>query len=314
MTVRRFFVAVVAVVAVVGVALAGAGPARAGPVLDRAAEALRRDPVYVDPEAREMSAGDAQRLRDRIRRGDQPVFVAVLPDAAVAEAGGDPDRLAVSLGQATRLRGTYAVLAGGRFRAASNALPSGVAGSLATASFQQRRDEGPAAVLLEFVERVDESGGGGGQGQRPEVLEDGSERSGDGAGLLLPLLLVAAVGGGGFLIWRRRKQDREVADARDSLRPELSVLADDVVSLEPQVTLHPEARSDYDAAVSRYRAAESALEQVRSVAQAERVRRVLAEGRYAMARARARVDGREPPPPPPDLATTGPNQEPAVVV
>ena len=313
MTLRRLSAALV--VAIVAVAL-GPSAATAGPLLDRAAEALRRDPVFVDPAAeRTISPEEADRIRERIRRGGQPIFVAVLPEAAAAEAGGDPGRLAVALGEATRLRGTYAVLTGRRFRAASNALPQGMAGSLATGAFQQRSGEGPAAVLLEFVERVDDTGGAVSEGRRPEVAADGSERNGaDGPGLLLPLVLVGAAGGGGFLLWRRRKQAREVADARDALRPELQVLADDVLALEPQVSLHPEAQGDYEAAVSRYRAAEAALGDVRTIAHAERVRRVLSEGSYAMARARARIDGRDPPAPPPELATTGPNREPAVVV
>ncbi len=208
------------------------------------------------------------------------------------------------------------MVAGDRFEAASHDLPSGVAGSLAATALQRHRDDGPAAVLLDFVGRVQEARAS--TGSSPEAGGQGSERgSGAGAGLLLVLLVLlvlGAMGGGGFLLWRRRKRDREANEARESLRPELQVLADDVLALEPQVTLHPEARADYDAAVSRYRSAEAALPQVRSSDQADRLRRVLAEGNYAMARARARVDGREPPPPPPELAKVGPNREPAVVV
>ena len=307
---------VLATLAVAATIAVGARPASAGPVLDRAAEALRRDPVYVDPAAeRKISDAEADRLRDRIRDGGQPGFVAVLPGAASGEAGEDPGRLPVALGETTRLRGTYAVLAGNSFRAASNALPTGVAGSLATAAFQRHRDDGPAAVLLDFVDRVQQARSGAGSGSEAQARDESSDRgSGSGAGLLLVLLVLGAIGGGGFFVWRGRKRAREVKEARDSLRPELAVLADDVLALESQVTLHPEARADYDAAVSRYRSAEAALPQVRSVEQADRLRRVLAEGSYAMARVRARVDGREPPPPPPELARTGPNQEPAVVV
>ncbi|MBA2750698.1 MAG: hypothetical protein H0U41_00450 [Actinobacteria bacterium] len=134
-------------------------------------------------------------------------------------------------------------------------------------------------------------------------------------GLLVPVLLVgAAGGGGGYWLWRKRKKAQEVQDAREGLRPELQLLADDVLDLEPELALHPDAQADYAAAVSRYRAANAAMDQVRSMAQVERLRRILAEGNYAMARARARVDGREPPPPPPELASPGAHQEPAVVV
>ena len=42
------------------------------------------------------------------------------------------------------------------------------------------------------------------------------------------------------------------------------MLADDVVRLEPEVEIHPEARSDFDAAVNRYRAAQAAIDYVTS--------------------------------------------------
>lgn len=317
MTVRRLLAALAATVALLVLV---AGPASAGPLVDRAAEALRRDTVFVDDTAeRKISGADAEEIRERIRRVGKPIFVAVLPQAATAEAGGDPARLAVVLGRATRREGTYAVLAGNSFRAASTTLATGAAGSLATTAFDSRRSEGPTAVLLDFVDRVGQSSSGASSGGEQGRF-DGSEGSGGSSGggatsLLLPLLLLGAVGGGGgYLFWRKRKKAQEVQDARESLRPELQLLADDVMDLEPDVALHPDAQGDYDAAVSRYRAANAAMDQVRSMAQVDRLRRVLAEGNYAMSRARARVDGREPPPPPPELASTGPNQEPAVVV
>ncbi|MDP8976070.1 MAG: hypothetical protein M3N28_06875, partial [Actinomycetota bacterium] len=316
MTARRLLAAVAAIVVLLVLV---AGPASAGALVDRAAEALRRDPVFVDDAAQSRTSVDAEQIRERIRKGGQPVFVAVLPEAAADEEGGDPTKVAAALGQATGLQGTYAVLVGTRFRAASNSLPRGTVGTLATAAFQRSRAKGTTAVLLDFVDRVNESAGGASPGSGQDRL-DGSEGSGGssgggGASLLLPLLLLGAVGGGGgYLFWRKRKKDRELTDAREGLRPYLQMLADDVLALEPDVELHPDARGDYDAAVSRYRAADAAIDQMRSMDQVERLRRVLAEGNYAMARVRARVDGREPPPPPPELSVPGPNQEPAVVV
>ncbi|MDP9442351.1 MAG: hypothetical protein M3P34_09310, partial [Actinomycetota bacterium] len=128
----------------------------AGAVVDEAGAALRRDPVFVHPEASAkytLSGDEANRLRDRIRSGGKPVFVAVLPDAAEDEAGGI-NGLPAALGDATGLRGTYAVVTGTGFRAASNALPRGMAGELAGAAFQARKSAGSYAVLEEFVNRV----------------------------------------------------------------------------------------------------------------------------------------------------------------
>ncbi len=98
------------------------------------------------------------------------------------------------------------------------------------------------------------------------------------------------------------------------LRAELSVLADDVVRLEPEIELHPEARTDFDAAVSRYRAAQAAMDYADQPVDLVRVERVVAEARYSMDRARAIIEGREPPPPPEELQRPGRHGEPAVTL
>jgi hypothetical protein len=96
------------------------------------------------------------------------------------------------------------------------------------------------------------------------------------------------------------------------LRAELSVLADDVLRLEPQVAMHADARDDYESATQRYRVAQAALDQTEAPVDLVRVQRVVDEATYAMSRVRATVDGREPPPPPPMLQQRGPGGEPAV--
>jgi hypothetical protein len=140
-----------------GVLLMAASPVGAQTetaVLDRAATSLRRDPVYVDDRAeRTIDASAADRLRRRIRDGDQPVFLAVLPSSAVAEAG-NVNRLPEVLAGRVNLAGTYGVIAGGSFRAGSTSLPPGRATSAATAAFQAHSGEGTEAVLADFVERV----------------------------------------------------------------------------------------------------------------------------------------------------------------
>src|SRR5690348_3236764 len=72
---------------------AGAPTATVGrPAVVRAARALESDPVYVDPAAqKKISAADAQRLRDEIAsKGDGPIYIAILPENAANQAGGDP--------------------------------------------------------------------------------------------------------------------------------------------------------------------------------------------------------------------------------
>jgi hypothetical protein len=127
------------------------------------------------------------------------------------------------------------------------------------------------------------------------------------------------VGGLGLLLWsRRRRREVEARDRRDTaadrqlVQAELSVLGDDVLALEPDVALHPDARPDYDAGVTRYRSGQAAMEYADDRVDLVRVQRVVDEGRYAMARARARIEGREPPAPPEDLRRPGRRDEPAL--
>lgn len=96
------------------------------------------------------------------------------------------------------------------------------------------------------------------------------------------------------------------------MRAELSVLADDVLRLEPQVTLKPEARDDYEAALHRYKVAQAALDDTEAPVDLVRVQRVVDEASYSMTRAKAILDGRQPPAPPQPLQTQGRHGEPAL--
>jgi hypothetical protein len=203
-----------------------------------AAEALRRDPVFIDAGAeRALTQADAERLRDEIRSSGTPVFVAVLPSSA-----GDADDVVRRLLQETGLSGTYAVIVGDQFRAASTELSD--ADELATAAFQAASAAGPAAVLLRFVDDVAAASAGG--SLPPGPADTGGSRDDDGGGAdvpaAVPIALLAA-GGAGLFVWSRRRRRREAenrarlaADA-ELTRAELAVVADDVLRLEPEVVL-----------------------------------------------------------------------------
>ena len=285
----------------------------AGPILDEAAEELRRDPVYVaDGAERSISSSEADELREAIRDGSQPLYVAVLPNAAEAEAGG-LNGLPAALGEAVGLRGTYAVVTGNGFRAASNALPQGVASAIATDAFNDRDSDRVGPFLQAFVERVESYDPATGQ---VSGSDSGSDSGGGGIGVGTIVILVGAVALGIFLFRnsaKRRKQEQAVLIGdQEDLRASLSVLADDVLRLEPEVDLHPEARDDYEAAVARFKWAQAAIDGIDSPDDVPRVRRGMAEAQYAMARARAIVQGREPPAPPPELQNPGAYGEPAI--
>jgi hypothetical protein len=302
----------------------GQSVAAASVDLEEVAAALRSNPVYVDPDAeRELSEDEVSGLRSAIRDAGTPIYVAVLPDAATDLAGGDPDELLTMVRDTVGRSGTYAVVVGDSFRAASDDLAEGVAGQLATGAFTANGDD-VAAVLTDFVGRVRDAAAPseGATGSAAGAEQDDDDDDGGGAGWVLPVVLVAAAGGGGLLLWRRSQRRRQEAAERaraeeadrQMLRAELSVLADDVVGLESEVTLHPDARSDYDAAVSRYRAAQAALEYTDQPLDLVRVGRVIAEARYLMERVRAIIAGREPPSPPDDLQRPGQHGEPALTL
>lgn len=286
-------------------------------ILGRAADELRREAVFVDSAAeRRISSAATDQLEASISDGETPVFVAILPASAAEEPGGDPGTVAVALAEATGLDGTYAVVVGDSFRATSNVVSE--AGELATSAFQARRDDGTEAVLTEFVSRVHAAAAG-----RPAAISEnlgatGGEDEGASSGPWW-LVLLGFDGVGAFFWQRKRRRDQEArrrkteAD-RQMLRAELSVLGDDVMALESEVTTHPDARPDYDAGVSRYRSGQAALEYASADVDFVRVGRVVIEGRYAMNRARARVEGREPPPPPEELRAPGRHNEPALDV
>jgi hypothetical protein len=305
-----------------------AGSTTAGPIVDEAAAELRRDPVYVHPDADiELSDADADRLRDTIRDGNEAIYIAVLPREAGAEAGG-LNNLPKALRDATTFEGTYAVATGEGVRAGSDFLP---ASRIMTNAFNDNRRGGAGAVLRAFVDEVLATAGGSSTGTGTDggtgsgtggtgSFGGGGRTSDEGGGSgVLPWLLVGGAVGGGVYLMRKSNKRRQQEQAvllgdQEDLRAELSVLADDVMRLEPEVGIHPDARDDYAAGVARYRWAQAAIDSIDSPDDIPRVRRGMAEAQYAMARARAIIRGHEPPAPPPDLQQPGPYGEPAVTL
>jgi hypothetical protein len=287
-------------------------------VIGAVADSLRNDPLYLDDGAeRAISESDAERVRAAIGDANTPIYIAVLPESVAETAGVDAAEVARQVSEAVDRRGTYGVVVGQSFRAGSSELPSGRAGELAEAALDG--DDDTAAVLIDFVERVAVAASDGAAPAEAATAEStAGSGGGDGVEWVLPVMLVGGVGIGGLLWWRsrRRNAERMRAEAADRqmLKAEISVLASDVVRFEPEVQLHPDARSDFDAAVNRYRAAQAALEHIDEPIDLVRVARIVAEARYSMDRVAAIVDGREPPPPPEELQRVGRHGEPAVAL
>ncbi|HEY6699055.1 MAG TPA: hypothetical protein VIZ67_12560, partial [Acidimicrobiales bacterium] len=112
------------------------------------AEALRRDPVFVDPAAeRALTETEAEQSPGR-----DPLAQHTPVRRRAAWQRWRCRRCVRRLLQQTDLSGTYAAIVGDGFRATSTELAD--ADELATAAFQAASSGGPAAVLLRFVDDV----------------------------------------------------------------------------------------------------------------------------------------------------------------
>jgi hypothetical protein len=268
------------------------GTAGAQGQLDRAADALALDPVYVDPDAeRAISEGEAEDLRQTIADSDAgPMYFAILPAEAAREAGGDAGAALREIARAVEQPGTYAAVIGDDFRAGATEgmLPQGRAAELATDALDAERANGTAAVLDDFVARVADA--------RGEGASSGSDSDGgSGFPIFLVILVVAAVGLFGWSrVRRRRREQAELDHVKAVARDDLVALGDDIRALDLDVEMpdvDEEAKEHYGLAVERYQQAGEALGRARRAADIERVTSLLEEGRWAMTAAKARLAG-----------------------
>ena len=272
--------------AVAALALPAAASADA---IGTAAAALQSSPVYVAPQARsELSAADAAKLRQAISGSAEPIYIAVLPASAASAAGGSPDAVVRALHDDLGRAGTYAVVVGNHFRAASTDMH---VSNLADEAFAAHHSEGVAATLLDFVRRVrtQAAGGGGGGGGGGGSGSSGAWIVGVVIGAVLLFIVVSRFA-------RRRRETEELAEVRDAAREDLVALAEDVSRLEHAVEGNRAAEEEYRHALESYERASRAFDRARSPSDMRKVAQELEVGRYAMTAAAARVEGREPPP------------------
>jgi hypothetical protein len=268
------------------------GMASAQGQLDRAADALELDRVYVDPDAeRAITEDEAEDLRQAIadaRAG--PIYLAILPAAAAREADGDAGAALGEIAFAVRQPGTYGAVIGDEFRAGATEgiLPEGRAAELATEALEAESGNGTAAVLENFVRRVADARGEEGSG--------GGEEGGGGAfPIFLVILVVAAVGLFGWSrVRRRRREHAELEQVKAVTREDLVALGDDIRALDLDVEMpdvDKDAKEHYGVAVERYKQADEAWQRARRPPDMERVTSLLEEGRWAMTAAKARLAG-----------------------
>jgi hypothetical protein len=283
-----------------------AGPAWAGPWVDRTAGNLRDDPLYVHPSARPtLSLPEQERIRARLALAGTPVFVAILPGQAVAEAGGDANRLAALVAASVGRPGTYLMVAGGEEGAGSNTLSQGQAANRATVAF--RRHPQLSTATMDFIARVEDAAGTPPATAPPPTPPPGQEDSG-GNTLLVVLLAVAGVVALSVLLalfLENRSERRSIrrgtqfGEVKAVAQEDLDALADDLrnlnVDLQAEEAGNREAVNRYTRAYEQLERAEEAFERARSPADLAQVSGAIESGRSSMSAARALFEGGAPP-------------------
>jgi hypothetical protein len=287
------------VVAVLVLVLATAVPALAQSteVIERAAEELRSDPVYVD-EAAQVAPTDAevQELRAAINDVDEqtgPIYVAVLPENA-----GNPQATIEALAETLAREGTYVQILGTNLQIGSTeGTPIGPenADAVADAAIAEYEGDTAGPLLLDVVDRLDAAASG-------ESVTDPD--GGRGVPWLLPAVLIVLLLGGAFVFFRvrrtRREREREqLEEVRPVVLEDLAGLYAASEDLENDLRLaNPSRETKQDAltAVESYARASRAVDEAQRVEDFEAATAAIEEGMYAVVSARARLEGREPPP------------------
>jgi hypothetical protein len=290
----RLLVVLAAGIAVVALL---ASPAQAGRYVDRAVSALGRNRVYVDSGARKaLPATSVTALRNRVRRADTPIYVAVLPAAALREARGSADRLAQAIVAAVRGGGTVAVSAGGHTGAASSTLDPGTAATTMRATTRAHRGD-LGATMLDFVGRADAAASAGRSfwqtlWDQPLVRVI--------ALIVVGLILVTLVNAGVTVFWRRRSRGSSAGfgEVQALAQEDIVALGDDLRNLDLGLEAESDnslAARDYTRAYESFQQAQEAFERAEGPNDFAPVSTALEAGRYYMTLARARFEGRELP-------------------
>ena len=283
-----------------------AAPAAQAQVIETAAEQLRSDSLYIHPSAESaLDPAEVRRLETLIDESSAPLYLAILPSVALEEGGGTDQGAIIKLAQEVGRRGIFALaitgernsfIAGSNFAAGDGRIRKAADDAVAT-----QGDEGVGPVVIDFVERANALSADPTTGTAREApAADGVDDAGVGAGTLI-LLGGGALAAGAYFMTRRerrRLQGGAFEEAKDNARDDLIALGDDIRSLDIDVEMPGTPKAvidDYSVALAAYERAENAWEAARSPEDLEPVSMALEEGRWAMASAKARLQGEEPP-------------------
>ncbi|MFJ4964293.1 hypothetical protein ACIP6P_17870 [Streptomyces sp. NPDC088729] len=299
---KRFFPTLLAGLLLIcsAAALALTTPASAAPTatVADAAQALRNDPVYVDPGARDqLSTAQEKALENKIRDADKPVLVAVLPDTAAFP----PQGLLQTLRSDTGITGVYAIRLGDGFDAGADpqVMPTRAVDNLTAAVKTPSTDTDAANQLNAFVDRAVEQA----RGSAPASWSGraGSAHGGAPVGVLVTLGAVLLAGGAGALAISRRNRRRRAREERAALDKLRIVVDEDITAYGEKLErldFHPaEAgaddamRADYERALDSYESAKTTMERAEHPSDVRGVTQALEDGRYSLAVLEARRTG-----------------------
>ena len=292
--------AAVAAIALAGAVVwsmpAGATATTTSTVSDAVAALRAGESVYVAPDADpRMTQADADQVRAQVRESGHVYYVAVLPESAAVGGGSEATLQAIfdGVGQ----RGTYVLWIGDEtrkaFRAGSTQVPRGTLSEATTLAFRDYGSQGPFPTITAFVDAAnpllsDAAAGGTGTGS-------GSSGSGSGTGWLW-LLGFGAVGAGGawWAVRKAKKANAErTAAVRRTVDEDVTSFGEEVVRLDvDDPRLDDAGRADAQRALDSYERAKGLSATMERPEDAGRVTAELEDGRFALASATARLEGR----------------------
>lgn len=287
---------IAAVFAALIAAVLFASPA-AATTFDDVGASLRSDPLYVDPKAEiQLSASQQQQVRDAIAGAGTPLYMAVLPRAALSAGGGEPNAVIERLRNSTGASGTYAILIGSSnsnygFQGRSTL---GSVGDLASAAYYDNQGN-PTATMVQFADTVGQraaQGGLSGASGSSAVSDPGTDWAG------LAVLGVLGAGGLGGVWYLRRKSKQRTAEStaavQKTLDEDITAFGEALDNLDVDLAdprLGDEGRSELEAALDKYDEARKVTATMTRPEDASKVTAALDEGRWRVACVQARIAG-----------------------
>ncbi|MDX6197598.1 MAG: hypothetical protein QOJ79_749 [Actinomycetota bacterium] len=260
-----------------------AGAAQAATTPSDVAQALRSDPVFVEPDAEHAADVDADKVRSQVRSSSHQVLVAVLPQRA-ADKLGSARTVAIRIAELTPRSSVLVALVGDELVA--------VAGPDTPFGAGEAQDRvggvsgGATDRLVEAVRNLQSVSGASSNGGNSSAGGD-TGNSGGGHGLLWLILGVLGVGGGAYVFSKRRGAKRDMEGLRADVESLYNRLGSDISTIPGgDDAVAKQALSD---AAERYNATGALLAHADTPGEFAAARRTAVEGLVAAQTARKKL-------------------------